>query len=99
MQAGGRTSVVRAIVSCPVMRVKAYLAAIPCLIEEEIQRKAYEIYISDSLKVMGKNIAGLSNGQYVTSRYAEIVGLTHEESRTPEQIVKNMKEKIARIGG
>ena len=32
-------------------------------------------------------------------RYYDFIQLKPEENRTPEEIIGNMKEKIARIGG
>lgn len=55
--------------------------------------------MTDALKILAENTAKYSGGSYMKSRYYDLIHPKPEETRTPEEIIGNMKEKIARIGG
>ena len=63
------------------------------------QEKAYRVYVTDVLKILAESTAKYSGGSYMKIRYYDLIQPKPEESRTPEEIIGNMKEKIARIGG
>ena len=55
--------------------------------------------MTDVLKIIAENSARYAGGSYMKSRYYDLIHPKPEETRTPEEIIGNMKEKIARIGG
>ena len=55
--------------------------------------------MTDVLKILAENSARYAGGSYMKSRYYDLIHPKPEETRTPEEIIGNMKEKIARIGG
>lgn len=65
--------------------------------------KAYRVYVTDALKAIAENTARYVGGGYIKARYADLIEPNiepnPEETRTPEQIVDRMKEKIAKVGG
>jgi hypothetical protein len=61
--------------------------------------KAYRVYVTDALKAIAENTARYVGGGYIKARYADLIEPKPEETRTPEQIVDRMKEKIAKVGG
>lgn len=59
----------------------------------------YRVYVTDSLKYILENTARLSGGVHIESRYCDVIDPKPEETRTSEEIISSIKEKIARIGG
>lgn len=55
--------------------------------------------MTDVLKILAENTARYASGSYMKSRYYDLIHPKPEETRTPEEIIGNMKDKIARIGG
>ena len=55
--------------------------------------------MTDALKILAENTAKYSGGSYMKIRYYDLIQPKPEENRTPEEIIGNMKEKIARIWG
>lgn len=55
--------------------------------------------MTDALKILAENTAKYSGGSYMKIRYYDLIQPKPEENRAPEEIIGNMKEKIARIGG
>ena len=55
--------------------------------------------MTDVLKILAENTAKYSGGSYMKIRYYDLIRPKPEENRAPEEIIGNMKEKIARIGG
>ena len=55
--------------------------------------------MTDALKILAENTATYSSGRYMKIRYYDFIQPKPEENRTPEEIIGNMKEKLARIGG
>ena len=97
--AGGRDGVTLALLSAPKMGARALLSALPVLLKKQAQEQAYRIYVTDALKIITENTAKYSGGNYMKIRYYDLENPKPEENRTPEEIIGNMKEKIARIGG
>lgn len=46
-----------------------------------------------------ENTAKIAGGRYMQKHYTEIVDPQKEETRTADEIVQHMKEKVSRIGG
>lgn len=61
--------------------------------------KAYRVYVTDCLRLIGENVAPLNRGAYIQTRFSDLMNPKPEETRTPEQIIDHMKDKIAGIGG
>lgn len=59
--------------------------------------KAYRIYVTDSLKAIAENTSKYAGGSYMRVRFAEILNPKPEETRTPEDIISGIKEKLAEI--
>lgn len=57
--------------------------------------RAYQMYITDALKVIAENTAHfVTGGQVLNIRYADIVSEEKPEERTEEDIISNLKEKL-----
>ena len=61
---------------------------------------AYKIYITDTLKLILENTAhAINGGQYIQVRYADVVEPQKEETRTADDVINHVKEKLAKVGG
>jgi len=92
----------------PSLSAGGYLAALPAAIQREREDLFYRTYITDALQAIAENTgsiaAGLSNGKVgkaIPRRWAEGMqagqGPAKEEQRTPEEIIANIKEKLATV--
>lgn len=61
--------------------------------------KAYRVYVTDCLRLIGENVAPLNRGAYIKTRFLDVIDPKQVETRTPKQIIEHMKAKIAGIGG
>jgi hypothetical protein len=57
------------------------------------------VYVSDALKCVAENTAKYGGGGYIKQRYADIIHPKPEETRTGDEIIEHMKEKLKRLGG
>lgn len=57
------------------------------------------MYVTDALKVVAENTARYAGGEYIKTRYIEIIDPPPEETRTGEEIIAQIKAKLGRIGG
>ena len=81
------------------MGVKALLSALPVLLKKQDQEKAYRAYVTDALKIITENTSKYAGGSYMKARYFDVESPKPPETRTPDEIIGQMKTKIARIGG
>ena len=68
--------------------------------KQERKDTAYRIYLTDCLRNIGENIACVSKmsggeGQYISTRYAEILYPKPEETRTGAEIIADLRRKLA----
>ena len=75
------------------------LSALPVLLKKQGQEKAYRVYVTDALKTITENTAKYAGGSYMKVRYYDLENPKPVETRTPDEIIGKMKDKIARIGG
>lgn len=65
-------------------------------IKKENELEVYRVYITDCLRLIAKNVAPIAHGEYIGKRYAEIIHPKPEETRTAEEIIDSIKQKLAR---
>jgi len=66
------------------------------------KRKLFEVYITDCLKLIAENTAGLSRqGKYLKLRYLDIADKPQKpvETRSAEEIIDDIKTKMAKQFG
>lgn len=61
---------------------------------EEQKRKAYNVYVTDALKMIAENTAKFAGGGYINVRYIDIIEPRPVETRTPDEIVQHIKDKL-----
>ena len=81
------------------MGARALLSALPVLLKKQSQEQVYRIYVTDALKTITENTAKYAGGSYMKARYFDLENPKPGETRTPDEIIGKMKDKIARIGG
>lgn len=67
--------------------------------EQEQESSAFRIYLTDALKVLSENTARFGGGSSMRLRYAEIIDRTPPDTRTPEEVIGNIKNKLSKLGG
>lgn len=65
--------------------------------QESLERYAYRIYVTETLRGINNNLAGYVGGATVTMSYDEVLNYK-PETRTAEEIKKHMKEKLKAYG-
>ena len=65
--------------------------------QKEQKEKAFKIYITDALRILTENTAKQSGGSYLTARYADLIEPKKEETRTGNEIIVDLKEKLRRL--
>lgn len=88
---------ISALLSAPKMRGRGYIRALPYIIKEREEEKAFKIYISDTLRLIGKNTASLG-GEYYPGRFIDLIEPKEEKTQTAEEIIDNMKNKLRKLG-
>lgn len=63
--------------------------------EQEQERKAYRIYVTDALRVIGENTARYAGGGYIAERFADVLDRKPPDRRSLEEITA---EIVARCG-
>ena len=89
------------------MGVRAILAALPILLKERMERKAYQCYIADAISAVAYNttirvISGVEEtvkiGKYQEKRWIDIVNNTPEDTKTggeiAAEVIKNAGLKV-----
>lgn len=73
------------------------VSALPVMLKKQSFDKAYRVYVTDALKMIGENTARYAGGGYLKVRFADLIDPKPAETRTPEQIIEHMKQKIASV--
>lgn len=94
MGAAGEQRIIAALCSAPRLNVRGYLAVLPTLIKRQEDREIYEAYITDALKAIAGNTAIYGTGDYLQKRYYDMIKPQKEETRTPDEVVNYMKNKL-----
>lgn len=67
---------------------------------KEQEHKAYQVYITDALKIIAENTANFAGGKSMSMRYYDLIKKDEPETaESAEEIKQRMIEKINKIGG
>jgi hypothetical protein len=61
--------------------------------KKEMHEKAYKIYVTDALQLLTKKFGG----EYLKNRFADVVEPHIEETRTAEEVIDDIRNKITRL--
>lgn len=65
--------------------------------QKEQQEEAYKCYVTDALRLITENTAKACGGNYIQARYADLIAPRKEESRTANEVIIDLKEKLRRL--
>lgn len=66
--------------------------------QENLERHAYRVYVTETLRGINNNLAGYVGGATVTMSYDEVLNYK-PETRTADEIKAHMKAKLKAYGG
>ena len=58
---------------------------------------AYRFFITDGLFYLNNNVVNISGGNKLQTRFYEILHPPKEETRTSDEIINNLKDKLRKI--
>lgn len=58
---------------------------------------AYRFFVTDELFYLNNNVVNLSGGNSLQNRFYEILNPPKEETRTAEEIIDNIKNKLRNL--
>ena len=61
--------------------------------KKETQDKSYRIYVTDALQLLTKKFGG----EYLKNRFADVIEPHIEETRTAEEVIADIRDKITRL--
>lgn len=59
--------------------------------------KLYKNYVTEALRYLTENTAKAHGGSYLKVRYSELIEPIKEETRTADEIVEDLREKLRRL--
>lgn len=67
-------------------------------VERDQRELAYRIYVTDALKQITENTAKLGGGGYLRARFADVLHPIPEDTRTHDEVVSHIREKLRGLG-
>lgn len=61
--------------------------------------KAYRIYVTDGVKIITENTARFFGGRHFETRFIDVIEPKPEETRTADEIIENIRDKIKKLEG
>lgn len=58
---------------------------------------AWKMYIAESLRHISENTAKSSGGSYMATKWKDIIAPEKEETRTAEEIIAHMKNRLKEV--
>lgn len=65
--------------------------------KESSEDTAYRVYVTDCLKLIAENTANISRGQYMKSRYYDIIHPAKVDTRTGDEIVEDIIKRAGLV--
>lgn len=65
--------------------------------KKEQHEKAYRNYVTDALRIITENTSKANGGRYLQTRYADMFEPIKEETRTANEVIIDLKEKLRRL--
>ena len=66
-------------------------------VNQQAKDTAYRVYVTDCLKLIAENTANISRGQYMKSRYYDIVHQAKVDARTGDEIVEDIIKRAGLV--
>lgn len=75
------------------MGVRAYLSALPALLEQKTKEYVYQMYVTDTLKLIAENTSNIVRGSSPVDRYVDMIKRRPADNRTGEQVAADVIKK------
>ena len=66
-------------------------------VNQQAKDTAYRVYVTDCLKLIAENTANISRGQYMKSRYYDIIHPAKVDIRTGDEIVEDIIKRAGLV--
>ena len=66
-------------------------------VNQQAKDTAYRVYITDCLKLIAENTANISRGQYMKSRYYDVIRPAKVDTRTGDEIVEDIIKRAGLV--
>ena len=66
-------------------------------VKQQAKDTAYLVYVTDCLKLIAENTANISRGQYMKSRYYDIIHPANVDTRTGDEIVEDIIKRAGLV--
>ena len=66
-------------------------------VNQQAKDTAYQVYVTDCLKLIAENTANISRGQYMKSRYYDIIRPAKVDTRTGDEIVEDIIKRAGLV--
>lgn len=61
------------------------------------QEMAYRFFVTDELYYINNNVVGMTGGSRLQTRFYEILHPPKEETRTSDEIINGLKDKLRKL--
>ena len=90
---------IRSLISYPCrLNGKAIMATLREKIRMDAEEKLYRSYMARAGKYISENLAKMVGGGYMEMNYDEIISEKKKDTRTAEEIISDLKEKMRKFG-
>lgn len=69
---------------------------ISCFHKEQ-KKKLHDVYVTDVLRLISENTAKTVGGSYMKVRYLDLIDPKKEETRTANEVIDNIRNKLKGI--
>ena len=66
-------------------------------VNQQAKDTAYRVYVTDCMKLIAENTANISRGQYMKSRYYDIIHPAKGDTRTGDEIVEDVIKRAGLV--
>ena len=81
------------------MSVRGLIAAMPMIIQRQNEQSAFRNYMAICAFNVNEIVAKRYGGAYMTTKYRDAINPPKEETRTSEEVINGIKEKLNALGG
>ena len=81
------------------MSVRGLIAAMPMIIQRQNEQSAFRDYMAMCAFNVNEIVAKRYGGAYMTTKYHDVINPPKEETRTSEEVINEIKEKLNALGG
>lgn len=68
-------------------------------IKRQNKKNLLQTYVTDALRLISESCAKLSGGSYLSVRFVDILNPPKKDERTAEQIIEDITNGLAELGG